>query len=157
MECADVLQAEGARHYRSPGCLCAKKASLLNSSVWVQPDSRGRMPVSTGNFLRELQERTTAQQPQSPLLRLPGELRNKIYELALSADEPLLFKRGSLYERSIFRDVTKCGTETIVSRNGSQDFNQLKFVCCQLYAEAACLELRAGGIHFRKVCTDALP
>ncbi|KAH4104771.1 hypothetical protein HBI64_185200 [Parastagonospora nodorum] len=54
------------------------------------------------------------EQLKSPLLQLLGELRNRIYELALSSETPLVFQPGGYRKRSIFSvDATKSPKEPV--------------------------------------------
>ncbi|KAF2878056.1 hypothetical protein BDV95DRAFT_589037 [Massariosphaeria phaeospora] len=73
---------------------------------------------------------------QSPLLRLPGELRNQIYELALSDDEVLVQEEAS----GLFR----------LLRNMSprKELNQLKYTCRQLRHETRGLVPALNTLRF---------
>ncbi|KAF1831075.1 hypothetical protein BDW02DRAFT_70361 [Decorospora gaudefroyi] len=71
----------------------------------------------------------------SPFLRLPAELRNRIYELVLTSTE----------KRLRFADDGPCGKPRIYEpfpRFSKRDFNQLKYVCRELYQETAGLEAK---------------
>jgi len=73
----------------------------------------------------------------SPFLRLPGELRNEIYKLALHEDEGLYYVNTSL-DKPILA----------MQKASSEAYNQLKFVNRQLHSETAGLELRVNKIKF---------
>jgi hypothetical protein len=95
---------------------------------------------------RQSRERPVQEQPDSPLLQLPGELRNHIYELALTANGFLRYH--SRLEKPCFVDVPSDRNATTPSK-GLPEFNQLKYVCLQIYSETACLELKLNRIVFR--------
>jgi hypothetical protein len=146
---ANLDQADDMLQQRSPDSQVHGDVISFVSDGSAQANKKSETPVSKGYFLRELQQRIMVDQPQSPLLRLPGELHNRIYDFALSADEPLFFKQGTRYTRSVFIEVTDKEDDAQNSRNGLEEFNQLKFVCRQLYAETACLELKASSVSFQ--------
>jgi hypothetical protein len=86
-----------------------------------------------------------------PFLRLPGELRNRVYFFALIAknrglkySDPgrktctILGQPPHLMKDRLVPSLVKCGVE----------FNQLKYTCRQIYKEAKGLELRYTGIAF---------
>jgi len=101
--------------------------------------------------LQVLQRSAIAEQLQSPLLQLPGELRNRIYELALSSEVPLVFHSGGYRKRSIF------SVDAPTSPNEPVEFNQIKFTCRQLYIETACLESKSSQLTFRGRRISASP
>jgi hypothetical protein len=70
----------------------------------------------------------------SPLLRLPGELRNRIYAYALTAGGglDLVWTRDRPSPQLLASEVTE--------DNACDDWNQLKYICHQLYNETAGLE-----------------
>jgi hypothetical protein len=79
----------------------------------------------------------------SHFLCLPGELRNRIYSLVLDAPIALLHREPQDGGRAFLVD------SKIVSHapnDRSTEFNQLKYVCKQLYNETADLELRLNDI-----------
>ncbi|KAI4921074.1 uncharacterized protein J4E92_008059 [Alternaria infectoria] len=91
----------------------------------------------------------------SPLLRLPGELRNRIYEYALQTDDELKFDSGVRSYEGVSSDdgfdghniprFIPCGAY----RSECKDHvNQLKLTCRQLYKETAGLELQVNRVHF---------
>jgi len=94
----------------------------------------------------------------SPLLRLPGELRNRIYEYALQTndDDGLKFDSG-------VRSSSDDGFDGHniprfipygVSRSDCKDhLNQLKLTCRQLYKDTAGLELQVNRVHFVTHCS----
>lgn len=81
------------------------------------------------------------------LLRLPAEIRNKIYEYALHCDNDALqyrYWKTKGNQRPIFHAQHK-------SNKDVQDFNQLKFVCRQLYHETGSLEIQCNALAFKKI------
>ena len=72
----------------------------------------------------------------SRLLQLPGELRNKIYEYALTEERGLVAYANSPCVLRTFR------------RGPDRESNQLKYVCHQLYAETRDLALRYNRLTF---------
>jgi len=93
-----------------------------------------------------------------PLLRLPGELRNRIYEYALQTDDDddgLKFDSGVRSYEGVSRDDGFDGHNIPrfipygVSRSNCKDhLNQLKLTCRQLYKETAGLELQVNRVQF---------
>jgi hypothetical protein len=82
-------------------------------------------------------------QQQSPLLRLPGEIRNRIYEYVLSDAEvacrPHQMHHGfAVYRLHRFRD-------NVIAR---QEVNEMKYACRQLYHETWGLGLTWNPITF---------
>lgn len=75
----------------------------------------------------------------SRLLRLPGELRNRIYRYTLTSDRPLTFVESIRPEKDRLAFFIH-GTFV--------EFNQSKYVCRQLYTETAGLELKYSPITF---------
>jgi len=87
---------------------------------------------------------TTDQQPmsvvqpsRSRLLRLPGELRNRIYKYALAADQILQYFEPKGREKG-----------RLIEPNADSDFNQMKYACRQLYSETAGLEIKYSSVGF---------
>ena len=78
-------------------------------------------------------------QSSSPLLRLPGELRNRIYEDALASDEIIAFHEDVPKLSPYFTDRL---------RDRVNDFNQIKYVCHQLYWETAGTEVQNNNLLF---------
>ncbi|KAF1944323.1 hypothetical protein EJ02DRAFT_98719 [Clathrospora elynae] len=74
----------------------------------------------------------------SPLLRLSAELRNDIYQYVLTPDCKLFFSEAKPGRKA-----------RVVFENGDehQEFNQIKYVCRQLYAETAGLEAKYNMIY----------
>ncbi|KAF2478366.1 uncharacterized protein BDR25DRAFT_365582 [Lindgomyces ingoldianus] len=121
------------------------RCSKLSPSVISKSHVRCRDPIS-GFSLGALQIGTSPPAPSEmpetnpfPLLRLPPELRNLIYQFALS--EP-----GSLRYHHDKHLVTRA--KLYASQNAADEFNQLKFVSRQMYMETAGLELRYNDLHF---------
>ncbi|KAH4001728.1 hypothetical protein HBI13_059920 [Parastagonospora nodorum] len=100
----------------------------------IQKKKRQRM---TPNIARKRQQLARP----SHFLSLPAELRNKIYEFVLSATSDLLVKmvRGTS-RRSKKPRLTDYDTP-------EQEFNQIKFVNRQLYAETAGMEVSFNRIR----------
>jgi hypothetical protein len=82
---------------------------------------------------------TTSTSTSSPLLSLPPELRNRIFASALtSSTSTLQYSPFSKNNRPIFSDAT----------HPTQEFNQLKYTCHQLYTETAGLEVKHNALRF---------
>lgn len=85
-------------------------------------------------------------QPQGQLLTLAPELRNSIYEYALTECKPLHCTAG---------DATGSPKLLIRYQFGSyeakREANHLKYVCRQLYYETRTLSLRYNDIHFHGI------
>ena len=79
----------------------------------------------------------------SRFLCLPGELRNRIYNFVLDAPIALLHHEPQDGGRAFLVD-SKVLSQS--SGDRSTEFNQLKYVCKQLYDETADLELRLNDI-----------
>jgi hypothetical protein len=97
------------------------------------------------------QQRPLLEQPDSPLLRLPGELRNRIYEFALTTgpDNPLNLAEPSVrYEDGQLRRRKAYSSTKSRSDSLDNEFNQLKYASRQLYTETAGLELQSSCIRF---------
>jgi hypothetical protein len=79
------------------------------------------------------------------LFKLPGELRNRILEYALTSSEPLRYNSpmGSSSRSSFYVSLTKPDGTMI-----SHEFNVIKYVNRQLYAETAGLEIKLNTLHF---------
>jgi hypothetical protein len=72
----------------------------------------------------------------SALLALPGELRNRIYELALTANKPLPY----IGSPEGFNGIV------LVEQGSRNAFNQIKNVCQELTRDTADLELQFNEI-----------
>ncbi|KAI4953036.1 hypothetical protein J4E86_006575 [Alternaria arbusti] len=86
---------------------------------------------------------------ESPLLKLPGELRNKIYELALSSPSPL-YLHSPEAPRQVVRhseNLGALGTPSPVKRY--VEFNMLKYVNRQLYSETAGLDFKYNSFKIK--------
>lgn len=79
----------------------------------------------------------------SPLLNLPPELRNIIIEHALTSSTRALQFNASSKQKPIFEDAP------------THEFNQLKYVCKQLYTETAGLEIKYNALRFELPEDDA--
>jgi hypothetical protein len=109
-----------------------KSPSLTNSA---QPEQDAESFVNTGGLSRL----DLAVSPQR-LLSLPGELRNQIYEYALT-DENDLQCLVPVATTSSLRLVSP-------SKSTFRDFNELQYVCKQLYKETSGLELQYNTVVF---------
>jgi hypothetical protein len=80
---------------------------------------------------------------QNLLLDLPGELRSQIYKFALTFNEALSFQERPTHNqgKAYFGIRTSAGEKM-------HEFNQLKFVCRQLYSETACLDIVYNKVRF---------
>jgi hypothetical protein len=77
----------------------------------------------------------------SPLLHLPGEIRNRIYGYALTSSAELHYRGGdSSLSGLIYKEIFADGLVA------TQSFNQLKNTCRQLRAETTDLELQHNDI-----------
>ncbi|KAI4640031.1 hypothetical protein J4E93_008831 [Alternaria ventricosa] len=85
----------------------------------------------------------------SPLLRLPAELRNTIYELTLTASRSLHHHKPDAAGKKPYFYLR--------DDKSPVDYNQLKYANKQLYAETAGLELKFNDITFSEGSKDALP
>jgi hypothetical protein len=115
----------------SPAMMIIKSPSLTNSA---QSKQGAESFVNTGGRSRL----DLAVSPQR-LLSLPGELRNQIYEYALTDENDLqcLVPVAS----SSLRLVS-------LSKSIFPDFNELQYVCKQLYKETSGLELQYNTVVF---------
>jgi hypothetical protein len=112
----------------------------------------------------------------SRFLRLPAELRNLIYEYALTADTHQLYYRDAMDPKSVPTEITEnlnglpitrkitydermgatCrtasaqGVKLCLGSTTTTEFNQLKYVCKQLYSEIKRLPLQYNDIIFAK-------
>ncbi|ORY10201.1 hypothetical protein BCR34DRAFT_588801 [Clohesyomyces aquaticus] len=85
----------------------------------------------------------------SSLLRLPGEIRNRIYASALTAPSGLTYRSSISTGKFYF-----CESDPT---SGGSEYNQLKYTCRQLYAETASLESRVNVIIFNQSCPNPTP
>ncbi|KAF1831076.1 hypothetical protein BDW02DRAFT_650155 [Decorospora gaudefroyi] len=121
----------------------SEAGAIDHQPLTVKPPER--QSPSPGNFLRNLKLQPILWQPDSPLLRLPRELRDHIVNYILTPEDGLLFQWGGVDERSYF---IKLAIREDEGRQDSDEFNQVKFACRQLYAETACIELHFNETHF---------
>ncbi|KAF2115344.1 hypothetical protein BDV96DRAFT_575321 [Lophiotrema nucula] len=77
------------------------------------------------------------EQSLSPLLRLPGELRNRIYEYTTFEPHGLFYGTSAIGKPTLFSNFER-----------THECNQLKYACRQLYAETKGLGLGCGMITF---------
>lgn len=86
---------------------------------------------------------STTPSPPSALLSLPPELRNRIFAYTLTSRTQILQYAPSPkanHHRPVFSDPS--------SSHPTRDFNQLKYVCRQLYLETAGLEIKYNALRF---------
>jgi hypothetical protein len=70
---------------------------------------------------------------KSPLLTLPGELRNKIYEYALTEDNKAEVRvNPGIFTIQVNGDLAALHTRPSLVKNGHK-INQLKYICRQLH------------------------
>jgi hypothetical protein len=74
-----------------------------------------------------------------PFFRLPGELRNRVYEYALTTDKTLRFIGENSGEKPKLLEPD--------SRHTNGEYNQLKYTCRKLYQETAGLEAKFNKIE----------
>ncbi|KAF2788210.1 hypothetical protein K505DRAFT_342288 [Melanomma pulvis-pyrius CBS 109.77] len=86
-----------------------------------------------------------AQQPGSQLLSLPAELRNMIFQYALTEKDGVHVKEGMSTERRIFGLYARRNT---TAGWVYKELNQLRYVCRQTYSETKGLGLRYNNLHF---------
>jgi hypothetical protein len=82
-------------------------------------------------------------------LDLPGKVRNIIYKHALTAESGKIkldipISSPSRFEKMPFREFRRFQHEDPLP----PEFNQLKYVCRQLYQDTACLELQYNSLIF---------
>jgi len=95
---------------------------------------------------------TSDMEVSSPLLRLPGEIRNKIFQYVLTSSAPLHHCQSwdvvSSHNLKIFRHHSFEEETAPGDTRPRPFFNSVKFVCRQLYAETAGLELKFNTLLF---------
>ncbi|KAI4673151.1 uncharacterized protein J4E78_001658 [Alternaria triticimaculans] len=135
-----------------------KRASFSSSSK-TTPSSK--MPSIPPNDAPQCKPADPAlANSASPLLRLPGELRNRIYEYALQTDDDdgLKFDSGVRSYEGVSSDDGFDGHNIprFIPYGFSRldHFNELKFTCRQLYKETAGLELQVNRVHFMTHWSD---
>jgi hypothetical protein len=87
------------------------------------------------------------EQPRSPLLRLPAELRNRIYEYALTANGDLMYTFWGTDHKSIICDSAHDADSSRPVSVGATEFNRFKYVCLKLCAETAAIELKLNALN----------
>ena len=90
---------------------------------------------------------STKSNSDSPLLRLPAEIRNCIWEYALG---------GNIRDLTIFRRDRKCYTEWLIAMSRAsfpQHSHALLSTCRQIYAETALLTFSTNEFRFRSKTT----
>ncbi|KAF3010960.1 hypothetical protein E8E13_010437 [Curvularia kusanoi] len=87
-------------------------------------------------------------QPMSAFLQLPGEIRNRIYEYALTSSSRIQYldNEGSARQKSIFYEGSELLKQPI--SKVPPEFNQLKYVNRQLHHETVTLELKYNSVAF---------
>ncbi|KAI2479912.1 MFS 1 domain containing protein [Pyrenophora tritici-repentis] len=99
---------------------------------------------------QHLEQRAIVAQPESALMCLPGEIRNKIYHYVFQADGDLEFMHQSVrlpYARFDAPLAKKSYIKVRGDKSG-KEFNQVKYVCRGLYNETICLEFKHNTIFF---------
>jgi hypothetical protein len=97
---------------------------------------------------REIAVATPELKKPTYLFKLPDEIRNKIYEYALSSTH-LFLRMPFDDQQAVSADPTRLKRPILQSRQTDSpdvEYNQLKFVCRQAYAETAGLELKYNGL-----------
>jgi hypothetical protein len=95
---------------------------------------------------------------KSPLLRLPGELRNRIFEFALTAPRSLIVYIGNSTRPVLYLPADEDHPEVAIPYittpdqqvsydHGCYSYNQLKLVNKQLYQETKGLELKFNSLR----------
>ncbi len=110
--------------------------------------------ASTSDTSRVDRCRPIWEQPESPFLQLPGEIRSRICEYVLTTEHYcLLFVPGSSYEVNLSGPVEKSyfeiHTDNRLGHNLEREFNKLKYVCRQMYDETSCLEFSLNRLVFQ--------
>lgn len=107
-------------------------------------------------MLQETRRQATVANSSSRLLSLPGELRNRIFKDALTADDGIVYayhfygaERLYLYPRRPNHKVVGDVARTRFS--GPDLFNRLKHVCKQIQEEVKDLELKYNTVSFQDV------
>ena len=93
-----------------------------------------------------------------PLFHLPNELRNRIFEMALTDLRGLkcIYRTRTMIKKGHKGGKTVLYKAAIIARSYQNqkgnwaDFNQLKYVCRQLYKETAGYEIRFNDILFQR-------
>ncbi len=94
---------------------------------------------------------SASERPDSRFLQLPGEIRNRIYEYTFHTDHGLDFIPGdnTTVDEDDHNDRKPYFTATTsVTHDLQNEFNQLKYVCLQLYHETKCLEFSRNTLSF---------
>jgi hypothetical protein len=78
----------------------------------------------------------------SPLLKLPGELRNRIYQLALTTSK-VIFLDPSNPTRFLDADI-----DIMMAHEDRREVNLLKYTCRQLYKETTGIEIQFKRVEF---------
>ncbi|KAF2829481.1 hypothetical protein CC86DRAFT_454078 [Ophiobolus disseminans] len=99
--------------------------------------------MNDNKILRTQQHMTASQPSSSRLLHLPGELRNRIYTYTLTSERLLVYVKP---------DGPKKGSLAVANTGTNIDFNQVKYVCRQLYYDTAGLELKYSSVAFNGTC-----
>jgi hypothetical protein len=86
------------------------------------------------------------EQSQSPLLRLPAELRNRIYEYVLTTNKDSCYAYHGSGVTPLLCDFS---SDSYLSTTFGVEFNKLKYVCSQLYVETAAVELKHNTLNIR--------
>ncbi|KAI4633536.1 hypothetical protein J4E80_000902 [Alternaria sp. BMP 0032] len=143
--------------------------------LWKDPRTESQQNSTDMAMMAQLKDISApTQDGTNRLLQLPGEIRNTIYEYALTANHHELFYRDSIDFDTIPQAVTEevnsiddiwhatpqeCvdayyehesaqGVKLCSTAESTSEFNQLKYVCKQLYKETKHLSLLYNDIVF---------
>ncbi|KAF2791655.1 hypothetical protein K505DRAFT_376605 [Melanomma pulvis-pyrius CBS 109.77] len=132
-----------------PQSISSDYNSSLSNSKMAQSEPLQAHNTVAQKAVSSLETETTQRvnRKSSAFLRLPAEVRNNIYEYTLHCDDDALqyrYWKTKRNQRPIFHAQHK-------SNEDVQDFNQLKFVCRQLYHETRSLEIRCNALAFKQI------
>jgi hypothetical protein len=101
---------------------------------------------------RLIQDRSVSNQEESPFLRLPGELRNKIYGYALIEPTGLHYRFAKCGPPRLYTKALPSGTE--LGLGYLYEANQLKYACRQLYCDTKGYGLVFNDLTFTRTSLD---
>jgi hypothetical protein len=152
-------------------------SALPQEPVRQSPDAASESTaLNTISRIRSTADTAANDGGGSRLLRLPAELRNLIYEYALTADTHQLYYRDAMDPKGVpteiteningvsitrkitydervvtlYKSVSADGVKLCLGSTTTTDFNQLKYVCKQLYSETKRLPLQYNDAIFAK-------
>jgi hypothetical protein len=123
--------------YSVSGCLLAKRSLRLGTSA--QASQRSTHTYSSCSRARNRE--------QSPLLRLPGELRNKIYGYAMSEVTIIVFPPAHVRKHFQLHAYSAGGATGSISSSNVLDMTGLMRTCQQVYLETRLLPFQAITFH----------